>query len=60
MTVSATLTIGRLGAVVVALIVALAAFAALAVSGAKAQSAAEFYAGKIDRSGDRLQRRRRL
>ena len=42
MTVSATLTIGRL----VAAIVALAAFAALAVAGAKAQGAAEFYAGK--------------
>ena len=46
MTVSATLTIGRLGTGVVALIVALAAFAALAVPGARAQSAAEFYAGK--------------
>jgi len=46
MTVSATLKIGRLGAVVMALIVAFAAFAALAVSGAKAQSAAAFYAGK--------------
>jgi tripartite-type tricarboxylate transporter receptor subunit TctC len=46
MTVSATLTMGRLGTGVVALIVALAAFAALAVPGARAQSAAEFYAGK--------------
>ncbi len=42
MTVSATLTIGRLGTA----IVAFAAFAALAIPGARAQSAAEFYTGK--------------
>ncbi len=39
---NATLTIGRIGATVAAL----AAFAALANAGAKAQSAAEFYAGR--------------